>query len=274
MSFIQDVKNILWFMPVYSKTDVDEAVKGWQQEFTKVLDKHCPVKSIEVRKNYTPWLSQELLVASKVLQREQVKARTDHSRELHVSIQQKTKQLKEKLKVAEDIWRSKESNKMSETGEKTWENVKKWIGWRSISQPIMLKDPFQNNCVTVGAANLCRIMNNFYLEKVRSIKADMPSVEGDPCADLKKMLEGNKSCMTFEPVSLDLVLKISKKMKKTKSMSEDDIPADLFLLALPYMLPAITHIYNLSLMQAKFPSMWKISKICPLFKGGELVSRE
>ena len=146
--------------------------------------------------------------------------------------------------------------------------------WRSISQPIMLKDPFQNNCVTVGAANLCRIMNNFYLEKVRSIKADMPSVEGDPCADLKKMLEGNKSCMAFKPVSLDLVLKISKKMKKTKSMSEDDIPADLFLLALPYMLPAITNIYNLSLMQAKFPSMWKISKICPLFKGGELVSRE
>ena len=57
-------------------------------------------------------------------------------------------------------------------------------------------------------------------------------------------------------------------------MGEDDIPADLFLLALPFMLPAITYIYNLSLMQAKFPSMWKISKICPLFKGGDQLSRE
>ena len=89
MSFIQDVKNILWFMPVYSLTDVDEALKGWQQEFTKVLDKHCPVKSVEVRKNYTPWLSQELLVASKVLQREQVKVRTDHSRSYMLAFSRK-----------------------------------------------------------------------------------------------------------------------------------------------------------------------------------------
>ena len=70
------------------------------------------------------------------------------------------------------------------------------------------------------------------------------------------------------------MLKTGRKMKKTKSMGQDDIPSDLFLLALPYMLPAITHVYNLSVVQGKFPSMWKVSKICPLFKGGDQSSRE
>ena len=51
-------------------------------------------------------------------------------------------------------------------------------------------------------------------------------------------------------------------------MGRDDIPADLFLLALPHMLPAVTHLINLSLRDNKFPKVWKVSKICPLFKGG------
>ena len=57
-------------------------------------------------------------------------------------------------------------------------------------------------------------------------------------------------------------------MKRTRSMGNDDIPADLFLLALPFMLPAVTHIINLSIREAKFPNAWKVSKITPLFKGG------
>ena len=56
-------------------------------------------------------------------------------------------------------------------------------------------------------------------------------------------------------------------MRKTTSIGDDDIPADLFISALPYMLPAITHIYNLSLSQAYFLPRWKISKLSPLFKG-------
>ena len=76
------------------------------------------------------------------------------------------------------------------------------------------------------------------------------------------------------PVTPDIVLKAGRRVRKTKSMGKDDVPADLFLLVLPHMLPAVTHVYNLSLSQGMFPSMWKVSKICPLFKGGDQSSRE
>ena len=179
------------------------------------------------------------------------------------------------MRVAEDEWRGREAAKMGESGAKTWENVKRWIGWRSTSQPIILKDPFQNNCITIGASKLCRIMNDFYLDKVRKIKSSMVDVEGDPCMELKQMLSGNDgNCLSLESISPKLVFKTSKRMRKTKSMGTDDIPADLFLLALPFMLPALTHIFNLSLTQARFPSHWKVSKICPLFKGGDQSLRE
>ena len=274
-SFLQDVKAIKWFESVYSKNDVDSAAEGWCREFSKVLDSHCPVKSILVRKNYTPWMTPDLEAASKSLQRAQRSAKNNWNIESRRLVQAKTIALKEKLNTAEGTWKFRESKKMSETGAKTWENVKKWTGWRSTSQPVLLKDPSNNNSITFGAAKLCKIMNEFYLEKVRVIKQDMPLIDGDPCAELKEML-GDNSVKSFalQSVTPEIVLKTGRRMRKTKSMGRDEILADLFLLALPFMLPAVTHVINLSLLHGKFPVMWKISKICPLFKGGDQSSRE
>ena len=118
-------------------------------------------------------------------------------------------------------------------------------------------------------------MNEFHLEKVHAIKEQMPLAVGDPCSELREMLGGGVAeSFSLASVTPDTVLKTGRRMRKSKSMGKDDIPADLFLLALPHMLPAVTHVYNLSLSQGKFPSMWKFSKICPLFKGGDQSSRE
>ena len=81
-NFIQDIKSIKWYSPVYSKENVNEAAEGWHNEFSRVLDKHCPVRSIEVKKNYTPWLTQDLVIASKSLQRVLKRSKIDHSQEL------------------------------------------------------------------------------------------------------------------------------------------------------------------------------------------------
>ena len=254
---------------------MDEAALGWCNEFTKVLDLHCPVRSILVRKNYTPWMTPDLIVASKRLQKAQRTARNNWTPESQRLIQDQIVSLKEKLRTAEGKWKTRESKKMSVTGAKTWENVKRWTGWKSSSQPVLLKDPHRNNSVTFGACKLSKIMNEFYLEKVRGIKQNMPLIEGDPCSELKEMLRDNTvEKFSLEPVSPDTVLKTGKRMRKTTSMGRDEIPADLFLMALPHMIPAVTHVFNLSLMNGKFPSIWKVSKICPLFKGGDQSSRE
>ena len=273
--FIKDVKELKWYASVYCKDDVDEAVEGWSRQFVEVLDRHCPVKSIVMRKNYTLWMTPDLIVASKSLQREQRRAKSNWTIEAQSEIQAKTRVLRQKLKNAEDLWKSKEAKEMADSGAKTWANVKKWTGWKTTSQPLMLKDPGNNNSITFGALKLCKIMNDFYLEKVSNIKESLPLIQGNPCDELQDMLADNvRESFSLHPVTPQLVLKTARGMRKTKSIGIDDIPTDLFLLALPHMLPAVTHIYNLSLLQAKFPSAWKVSKICPLFKGGDQASRE
>ena len=83
----------------------------------------------------------------------------------------------------------------------------------------------------------------------------MVEIAGDPCAELTDMLSENNDSFRLVPVCPKLVLKTGKRMRKSKSMGKDDIPGDLFLLSLPYMLPAVTHVYNLSIVHAKFPAI-------------------
>ena len=86
------------------------------------------------------------------------------------------------------------------------------------------------------------------LEKVRNIKESLPLIQGNPCDELQDMLADNVGeSFSLHPVMPQLVLQTARRMRKTKSMGIDDIPTDLFLLALPHMLPAVTHIYDLSL---------------------------
>jgi len=100
-------------------------------------------------------MTQDLLIASRSLQRKERKARDNWTQESQERVQLLKKYLKDKLKHAEENWRTEKSKKLDETGAKTWQNVKRWAGWQSTSQPIILKDPSRNNIVTFGASKLC-----------------------------------------------------------------------------------------------------------------------
>ena len=60
-------------------------------------------------------------------------------------------------------------------------------------------------------------------------------------------------------------------MKTSSTCGLDNISSYIIKLALEELLPAITHIINLSISQRKFPSSWKIPKIIPLHKKDEKI---
>ena len=71
---------------------------------------------------------------------------------------------------------------------------------------------------------------------------------------------------SLKAVHPDEVAKVIKNLKSTKSCGLDDIDSYVLKLACDQLTPAITHIVNLSIQQGCFPSMWKVSKVIPLFK--------
>ena len=91
----------------------------------------------------------------------------------------------------------------------------------------------------------------------------------DPLGPLK-LLMANRSCsFNLSSVHPETVEKIVGQLKNSKSAGLDTIDTQIIKLTLPYILPALTHIVNLSIEQGYFPSQWKIAKIIPLYKKGD-----
>ena len=77
----------------------------------------------------------------------------------------------------------------------------------------------------------------------------------------------NKNCtFNLEAVHPDTVLKIITSLKNTKSCGTDNIDSYVIKLAKHELLPAITHIINLSISKKCFPEQWKLAKVVPLHK--------
>lgn len=106
-------------------------------------------------------------------------------------------------------------------------------------------------------------LNDFF---VRSIGVLNSSCESR--IDIYAMTEYNKNNFYWNYVTLTT---ISNVLRRTSSRTKDATGSDrisprLIKLVLPYIMPAIEHIFNYSFMNGIFPSQWKSTIVCPIPK--------
>ena len=112
-------------------------------------------------------------------------------------------------------------------------------------------------------------MNNFLLTKVNLLRDSIPDSNTDPLAKLREFMQGRQCYFSLRPVKPDEIEKMMSGLKNSKSSGIDLIITWIIKLVAREVLPAVTHIVNLSIMQSKFPSIWKLAKVVPLLKKGD-----
>ena len=120
---------------------------------------------------------------------------------------------------------------------------------------------------------MAKIQNDYYIEKVNTIREQLPK-EGDPLRILRSLMtERNRPDITpeleFRAVHPEEVEKIIKQLKNTKSCGTDWVDTKILKLSQNIILPALTHLINLIITTGIYPKDWKIAKIIPLYKGKE-----
>ena len=80
-------------------------------------------------------------------------------------------------------------------------------------------------------------------------------------------MQGCQSEFNLQPVHPDSIDKIISSLKNTSSYGLDNIDTRILKLIKSEVVPPITHIVNLSISEAVYPKLYKISKIIPLYKG-------
>ena len=118
-------------------------------------------------------------------------------------------------------------------------------------------------------ARLAWSMNDFFINKVRQLKSRIPHTEADPLYKLKDVMKDRHCTLSLRPVTPDEVSKIICNMKNSKSTGTDFISTWIVKLVAKDIVPAITHIVNLSISSEEFPMQWKLAKVVPLLKKGD-----
>ena len=262
LGFKLEVAAMNWF-DVYSATDVNTAVKVLTDKITRALDKYAPVRTIQVRSRYAPWISdltKRVMVERDLAQQVAVASQDPNKwREFKNLRNNATKCLRRDR----DLWERNQLDNLQNSPTDLWRNLKGWMGWKNSGPPTQL---FYKGELVSSPQGLADSMNSYFIDKVTGLQSNLPPNQNDPLETLRKMMAPRSCTFHLKPVHPDEVLKIINAMKMSKATGLDNIDAWTLKLIINDVLPSLTHVINLSLTTLEFPNPWKMAKVIPLLK--------
>ena len=261
-AFLAEIEKIKWW-DIYKCESVDTAVKLFSDKITKVLDQLAPVKTIQTRTKYAPWLStstKELIEKRDQAQRRASSTSLDEDWRLFKKLRN---QVTSKLRVDKSDWQEDKLKNCSGNPGDQWQLVLGWLDWKTASSPTQL---FHDGRMINKPREIADCQNNFFIQKVAQIRENLPPQVSDPLAKLKSLMRTRTCSFKLRSVHPDTVENILSNLKNSNSCGLDSVDTYSLKLAGQHIIPALTHIINLSIETQQFPTSWKVAKIIPLFK--------
>ena len=247
-------------------TDVNEAAELLVSKMNRILDIMAPVRTIQCRSKYAPWLSEE----TKNLQNErnaaQETAAQSDSPEDWRMFRSLRNLVTSRSRADKTDWEKEKLNDKENTPTEIWSRVKSWLGWGGGGTPTQI---FSDGKMVSSPAGLASCMNKFFLDKIKRLRNSIPAVLTDPLSKMKEAMRGRMCTFKLQAVSVEDVLKIIGSLKNSSATGVDYIDTRTIKLSAELIAPALTHIINLSITTNTFPSIWKYAKVIPLLKSAD-----
>ena len=205
---------------MYSCEDANQAAQLLTYKLTVILDTMAPVRTIQVRTKYAPWLSDStkaLLKERNSAQEIAAQTKNQDDWRLFKSIRNRaTARMRQEKKV----WEQGKLDSGKNDPSTLWKNVKTWLNWNNSGPPSQL---FHQGQLINSPSGLSGTMNSFFINKVRNLRTGIPANNSDPLATLRDSLKDRNCSLKFHAVSPDEVLKIVNSLKNSKSNGTDNI---------------------------------------------------
>ena len=266
-AFLQDVNQCNINEAVTACSDIDDAAKTFQDLFSQVLDRHAPIKVFQSRKNYVPYLSDEIKILMSERDALKEEATKHGDSELMREYRIKRNEVKERLPKEKKEYYAKKLHDEKLTVKKTWQIAYDLLGRNSNKAPSKI---VVDNEVITNPKALANAFNKIFKNKVEKLreKTDIePKV--DPVERLEKMLDDRQEpvpAFQLKTINIQKLRKIMKKVKSSRSHGKDFIDSSSLKLAFPLVEDSILHLVNLSISNGKYSSFWKVQLVLPLFK--------
>ena len=230
------VKNLSWW-ELYMCEDADQAAQLLTNKLTDILDTMAPVRTIQVRSKYVPWLSD----STKEVLKERNNAQATAAQSQNLDDWRLYKSLRNsataRMRQEKKAWEKMKLDSSKHDPSTLWKSVKTWLNWNNSGPPSQL---FHLGRLINSPAGLAGAMNSFFIEKVSRLRQNIPGTDDDPLAKLKESLKDRQCSLTLKAVKPDDVLKVIRSLKNSKSTGTDNIDTWVIKLVASDILPALT----------------------------------
>ena len=153
------------------------------------------------------------------------------------------------MRAEKKSWEQQKLDNTQHSSSTLWQNVKSWLSWGDSGPPSKL---FHDGVIIGKPARIATVMNEYFINKVLQLRERIPAAAADPMGTLREVLSNRQCTFTLKPVNPDEVKEIIAGLKNTKSTGMDYIDTWVIKLVAAEILPALTHIVNLSISQTEF----------------------
>lgn len=241
---------------MYDASDVDNKVSCFLKVWWSVLDVHCPVKTITVRRPHCPWIENNP-------QLQTLKGERDEAFHLWrqsglASDKNAYRKLRNKVKGCfAESKREFLCERMATDRRSFWRNIRDFAlrptkGGEEAAEELAPKQADEFNChfASVGA----------HIAAELAAGSPPPLSPRPPCV--------TTGGMVLKSITLpELSLAISQ-LSKSKSVGHDGVPLHALRQCFPVIGPHILHLVNTSLLSGVVPSSWKLATVVPIHKSG------
>ena len=252
---------------VLTHQNLKSASEAFRNEFCAILDLHAPVRTVQMRKKYCPYLTEERKF--EIADRNALQKEASKTGDIVLM-----KEYKNKAKlVKKGVENDKKQGRLKELSDtvnsrEAWQAARKILGLRKNDAPTAIKDEVEG--LITNPAKIATTFNNFFVEKVRALRAKTASPPTiNPVERLENWLKKREeppAKFKIREITRKELRTLIKKMKGGKSCGIDNIDNFSLKLAAPLIEDALLHLVNLSIRTSCFSSLWKHQLIFPHHK--------
>ena len=270
-AFLADVSRICWENVVSKSSDINVIIREWSSVFSAIIEKHAPIREIRVSDKNSPWITNELKSLMKSrdrLKKAAIKHKSPAMMGRYKTARNKVNNLNVTLKsqyFTNKIIDCKGNMK------ETWKTTNAFLNKRSKSTNIT---SLSVGDIEIHEKNEISNKMNDYFCTIGKELADKIDPSPNPLlVGNYRINEGNKT-MKFTKINEQNIRDTIGKIKTSKGFGNDNISGYFLKLALPYIVNSLAYMFNKSLEDREFPSLWTIARVIPIFKDGDKSAKE
>ena len=244
--FLNDLQSLPWHH-ILLRNDVNEKVDYFNFLLLHLFDMHAPFKTITLRKNYRPWITDNIKLLMRLRDNAYTRFKKSRSpdhfqyyRELRNYTNAAVK--REKRAYLEHFLRDRSVREL-------WDGFRDMgiigCGRRSV-------DPAIGDVETI---------NNYFLGAQSRSLGDGDTIEFYNSSVLPTVTEELSLSLATETEISTILYSI-----KTKAKGLDGLSCRMLTLCCPFIIPYIAHIINWCLEHSVFPDCWKMAMVMPVPK--------